>query len=236
MVQINKREEIQLIIERYVRRKSLPELFMYDPLSPAVYMGQQEKQRTLIHCLKRAGMPPLADRRLLEIGCGSGSNLQIFLSLGFRPDHLVGNELLEDRLEIARKSLPSQVTLLPGDASELELPDMSFDIVVQSTVFTSILDLDFQQKLARRMWRLVNLGGGVLWYDFTFNNPRNPDVRGIPMTRIRELFPEGRITAWRLTLVPPLSRFVTKIHPICYTLFNMLPFLRTHVLCWIRKD
>ena len=27
-------------------------------------------------------------------------------------------------------------------------------------------------------------GGGVLWYDFTVNNPRNPDVRGVPMKRV----------------------------------------------------
>jgi hypothetical protein len=28
---------------------------------------------------------------------------------------------------------------------------------------------------------------------------------------------------------------MTVIHPTLYTLFNMFPFLRTHVLCWIRK-
>jgi hypothetical protein len=32
-----------------------------------------------------------------------------------------------------------------------------------------------------------------------------------------------------------LSRMVTKIHPGLYTLFNVLPVLRTHVLCWISK-
>ena len=41
------------------------------------------------------------------------------------------------------------------------------------------------------MWRWVRPGGGVLWYDFTFDNPRNPDVRGVPLARVRELFPHG---------------------------------------------
>lgn len=75
----------------------------------------------------------------------------------------------------------------------------------------------------------------MLWYDSTYNTPQNQDVRGVPVCRIRELFPEGEIKIWRLTLAPPISRIVTKIHPSFYTLFNMLPILRTHVLCWIRK-
>jgi SAM-dependent methyltransferase len=208
----------------------------YSPIAPDVIMSQQEKIRAIIRCLKRAGMPPLAERRLLEIGCGSGNNLQLFLLLGFRPDHLVGNELLEERVEVARALLPSQVTLAPGDASDLHFKDESFDIVLQSTVFTSILDSDFRQKLALHLWRLVKPGGGVLWYDFTFNNPRNPDVQGIPLVRIRQLFPEGEITAWRVTLAPPISRMVTRVHPCLYTLFNLVPFLRTHLLCWIRKS
>ena len=30
------------------------------------------------------------------------------------------------------------------------------------------------------MWAAVKPGGGVLWYDFTVDNPRNADVRGVP--------------------------------------------------------
>lgn len=85
------------------------------------------------------------------------------------------------------------------------------------------------------MWSMVKPQGGVLWYDFIFNNPNNPDVRGISILRIHELFPGGKIKVWRLTLAPPISRRVTKIHPSFYTLLNYIPFLRTHVLCWIEK-
>jgi len=44
-----------------------------------------------------------------------------------------------------------------GDAAEIDLAEGSFDIVYQSTVFTSILDNGFQQKLADRMWALDKL-------------------------------------------------------------------------------
>src|SRR5690606_20407090 len=118
-------------------------------------------------------------------------NLLDLIRLGFRPEDLVGNELREDRLAEARACLPASVVLLAGDASALDLEDRSFDIVLQSTVFTSVLDDAFQERLAARMWSLVRPGGGILWYDFTWDNPRNPDVRGVSRRRVRRLFPGG---------------------------------------------
>jgi hypothetical protein len=79
-------------------------------------------------------------------------------------------------------------------------------------------------------------GGGVLWYDFTVDNPRNPDVRGMPPARIRALFPEARLESRRVTLAPPLARAVCRLHPGLYTLCNALPPLRTHLLCWLGKS
>ena len=122
-----------------------------------------------------------------------------------------------------------------GDASSLDLGTERFDVVFQSTVFSSILDDEFQSRLARRMWALIQPGGQALWYDFTYDNPRNPDVRGVPVARIRALFPEGALSVHRLTLAPPIARPLTRIHPSLYTLVNLLPLLRTHVLCSIRK-
>jgi hypothetical protein len=75
----------------------------------------------------------------------------------------------------------------------------------------------------------------VLFYDFTVDNPRNPDVRGVPLARLRQLFPHGHCTHRRVTLAPPLARAVTKLHPALYTALNTLPWLRTHVLAWIEK-
>jgi ubiquinone/menaquinone biosynthesis C-methylase UbiE len=172
---------------------------------------------------------------VLEVGCGTGGNLLELLRMGFAPRHLVGIELLPERFAQAMQTLPSAVTLMQGDASTVKLPDQSEDIVLQSTVFSSLLDAPFQWRLAQTMWRWVRPGGGVLWYDFTVNNPANPDVRGVPVERIRELFPEGRVQHQRVTLAPPLARRVCALHPRLYPVFNALPLLRTHVLAWIEK-
>jgi ubiquinone/menaquinone biosynthesis C-methylase UbiE len=157
------------------------------------------------------------------------------IRLGFRPENLTGNELLPGRLAITRLRLPSGVKLVSGDAREIAVEPGSFDIVYQSMAFTSILDDAFQQDLAAGMWTLVKPGGGILWYDFLYKHPNNPDVRAMPLQRVRKLFPEGSLTSWRVTLAPPISRRVTQIHPSLYAAFNTVPLLRTHVLCWIRK-
>jgi SAM-dependent methyltransferase len=227
--------ETDLVRERYARRQNRPVIAYYHPLYPAVYMAAQERERALIRWIHTCDLAPVEEKRVLEVGCGLGDNLLQFMRLGFRPENLTGNELLPDRLLKARERLPNAIALLQGDASELPLEVGQFDVVFQSVVFSSLLDEAFQRKLADRMWSLVKPGGGILWYDFVFNNPANPDVRGISEARIQTLFPEGTIKTWRLTLAPPISRKVTKLHPGLYTVCNLLPFLRTHRLCWIHK-
>lgn len=226
-------DEIDAVRERYARRELAD--WRYNRLNPAALLPAQERERAILTLFRRLGWSDLAGRRVLEVGCGTGGNLLELLRMGFSPRNLVGVELLADRFAQAMQLLPSGVTLMQGDASLVKLPDESEDIVYQSTVFSSLLDAPFQWRLAQTMWRWVRPGGGVLWYDFTVNNPRNPDVRGVPVSRIRELFPHGRLDYRRITLAPPIARQVCRVHPMLYSWFNALPFLRTHVLAWIEK-
>ena len=226
--------ELEKIAGRYERRKAIVG-DRYARFNPEVIARTQERQRALVSLLKAQEIPGLAGVDILEIGCGSGSNLLELLMLGATPEHLTGNELLPERAAQARRILPQAVRIFPGDASVLPFNDASFDIVYQSTVFSSILDDDLQCRIAEAMWRWVRPGGGILWYDFTFNNPSNSDVRGVPLKRLKMLFPSGRISARRVTLAPPISRRVVRIHPKMYGVFNALPLLRTHILCFIQK-
>lgn len=219
--------ELDAIAQRYARRDAGDR---YSLLRPEVWQMWQERQRALLKLLaRRPGVP--ADWRATEVGCGAGGNLLDLLRLGLRPEHLTGIELLPERLVSARAALPERVRLLAGDASSAEVVPESQDLVLQSTVFSSILDDALQQRVASAMWRWLKPGGAIVWYDFTVNNPRNPDVRGVPLARVRELFPQGRFTARRVTLAPPLARAL----PAAYALFNLVPWLRTHRLVLIEK-
>ena len=218
---------------RYARRAAHDD--RYSLTRPAALMAMQERQRALLRLFARRGLTDLSTLRLLEVGSGGGGNLLELLVLGFRPEHLAGIELLPERHAAARARLPAALTLTCGDASTAAIAEASLDIVFVSTVFSSLLDDAFQQRLAEAMWRWVKPGGGVLWYDFTVDNPNNADVRGVPLARIRSLFPQARFEHRRITLAPPIARAVCRVHPALYTLCNALPPLRTHVLCWLGK-
>ena len=225
--------ESNAIAERYARRRDADP--RYSMLQPDVWMTLQERQRAVLRRFAAQGLDP-SSVRLLEVGCGEGGNLLELLRMGFAPERLSGIELIEDRLNVARDRLPQALRLHSGDALAVALPSDSQDIVFVSTVFSSILDKATQHALAAAMWRWLRPGGAVLWYDFAVDNPRNPDVRGVPRARLGELFPEGWLQVQRVTLAPPIARRVCRLHPSLYTVFNTIPLLRTHLLAWITKS
>ena len=225
-------DEPSAVAARYARRGSADR---YSALQPDVLLLLQERQRALRRRLAAQGITDLAPLHVVEVGCGSGGNLLELLRLGCAPEHLQGIELLPERHAQARQVLPAATRLWLGDAVQAPVADATQDIVMQCTVFSSLLDDAFQQRLAQTMWRWLRPGGAVLWYDFTVDNPRNRDVRGVPLARLQALFPQGRIRSQRVTLAPPLARAVCRVHPSLYTVFNLLPWLRTHVLAWVEK-
>ncbi len=223
--------ETQKIIERYEKRsETLVDLITAEE---ACFDGfvQKEKESRFRLILKKYFTHP-EEIKLLEIGAGSGRNLMIFNELGLVRANLYANELMPERIEMLRQSFPD-INIYEGDANKLDNTlDGTFDIVLQSTVFTSILDSSFKQKLANKMWSLVKPGGMVLWYDFAFDNPRNKDVKGVKRAEVKELFKNSKnITFHKVTLAPPIGRRVKKLYP----LFYVFPFLRTHLIAVIEK-
>jgi SAM-dependent methyltransferase len=229
---MSKHREPGELAERYARRGD-PQ--RYSMLRADVRHSVHERQRAMLRFFESKLQTPLAALDLVEVGCGAGGNLLELLRFGFAPARLQGVELLADRLAHARAVLPEALHLHGGDALDLALPPASQDIVFVSTVFSSLLDCDYQQRLASHLWSWLRPGGAVLWYDFTINNPCNADVRGMPRSCVAALFPGGQLTWQRVTLAPPVARAAVRIHPTLYTVLNALPLLRTHALAWIAK-
>lgn len=95
-------------------------------------------------------------RSLLEVGCGTG-----FVLAGLRDAfpalRLVGSELFEEGLAIARHRLPD-VELVQLDALEMAFPD-EFDVV---GAFDVLEHVDEDERALRGMQRALRPGGGLL--------------------------------------------------------------------------
>lgn len=194
----------------------------------------QDLERRLLRALRRSGCLPLKDKRALEVGCGTGHFLRELVKWGADPARVVGIDLLEDRLEAARRLAPPGMRIERRDAAETGFAAGSFDVVMQMTVFTSILSSDVRRRVAAEMSRILAPGGSIVWYDFRINNPRNPDTRAVRRAEIRSLFPGAAIEFGTATLVPPLARRLAPHVPTVCSLLARLPFLRTHYLAIIR--
>ena len=168
--------------------------------------------------------------KMLEIGAGGGANIPFFSQLGFPNTNIYANELLDNRMSNLKENFPD-ITHFPGNALDIKANE-KFDIVFQSTVFTSILDDGFKQQLANKIVNMLTPNGIVLWYDFVYDNPKNKAVKGIRKNEIIKLFPEAKkITFHKVTLAPPIGRRVGKLYPF----FNALSFLRSHTIAKIEK-
>jgi len=218
--------EIEMVKQRYEKRKQTKRV---ENIWFSKFI-QYERELKYFEIIKN-NFQTLNDKKLIEIGAGGGDNLLALKRFGFDWSNIYANELLDDRVEILKKNLPNS-NIFAGDALKLEFKNY-FDIVFQSTVFTSILDYDFKKRLANKMFDMTKNDGLVLWYDFKYDNPNNKDVKGVGKNEIKELFPNAKkIIFYNVTLAPPIGRRVGKF----YNLINFIfPFLRTHIVAEIYK-
>jgi SAM-dependent methyltransferase len=224
--------EILRIRAEYERRhREIPKDFYGWGRLPNYFLDTQ-LVRDCINGLKREKMFPLENLSVADIGCGSGRWLLEFAQ--WEASEIHGIELDETRLRKAKERLPS-ADLHAGDARHTPWADNSFDIVSHFTLFSSILNDNVRKQIAAEMLRIVKPTGVILWFDFRFNNPRNPGVRGIGAQEIRHLFPGCNVKLKSVTLAPPIARAVVPVSWIAATMLEKLPFLRTHYLGLIRK-
>lgn len=217
----------------YSRRQG--DAVRYSWFNPGHLFFVQQRERQVLTVLKRSGFSSLEAKTILEIGCGTGYWLREFIKWGARPENITGVDLLSDRIAEARHLCPEGLEVQCGNATVLGFPDATFDLVLQSTVFSSVLDPMMKRQMASEMVRVLKQDGLILWYDYHVNNPWNPDARGVKKREIYQLFPNCRIKLQRITLAPPLARLLApRSWLVCY-LLERIPLLCTHYLGVIQK-
>lgn len=192
-----------------------------------------QRTKALRTLLLKHGEQNYRKKLLLEIGCGSGGILKEYSNLGFQSSNLFGIDLLLDRLEEARINIPP-ANLVNSDGQMLPFPSGTFDLVVQYTAFSSILDPSIKKKMALEMHRALKPDGQLIWYDFWWN-PLNKQTLGIKPGEIKALFPGCTYKFKKITLAPPIARRVVPISVGLATFLETLQFLNSHYLVLISK-
>lgn len=206
---------------------------------PHLFMFQQ-RQRAILSTLKKNKFTDLSNKLILEMGCGGGGVLTEYLGFGALPEKMYGVDLLFDRLHHAHHIL-SGSGFANADGQALPFPAQTFDLVLQSTAISSILDEELRTTICADMLRVLRRpdpvsgkpGGMILSYDFWLN-PTNPQTRGVTPPEIKQLFPKCSYQFQRITLAPPITR---KLAPISWGLCLLLENLKifnTHYLVAIR--
>ena len=226
-------EEEVRIQERYAKRNNN---HLYSWFNEGHLFFVQQRERAVLSTLKREGLSSLGNSRIFEVGCGGGGWIRDFIRWGALPKNLTAVECLDERVCEANVLCPEGVNIQKGNGAKLSQPSNHYDIVLQSTVFTSVLDLEVKKAIASELMRIVKNDGIILWYDFHVNNPSNPDVKGVGKKEIHHLFPGCSVRLQRITLAPPLYRLIAPFSWGVAGFLERLKVFNTHYLGIIKKE
>jgi SAM-dependent methyltransferase len=214
-----------------------------NPVARFAAEGRLRGLRALLPDLTARFGPP-SGWRVLEAGVGSGGLLPWLRDeAGVPEDRLAGIDLSGDRILAAARALP-RADVRPGSAAELPWPSASFEIVVASTLFSSVLDPDLRSRIAGECLRVLAPGGVVLWYDMrddfllagVFRRLAKPAEDWLGRGEIARLFPGCTLRLRRATLFLPLARPLLSVSPaLARAAEAVKPFLRGHYLGLVIK-
>ncbi len=203
-----------------------------DPANPGFSELQAERWRKIAGIIgaRLRGVSPL---RVMDVGCGRGSDLGHIA--GLRPDaELFGVDLSEERVAAARRAVPG-ATLWVGEGGTLPFPDRSVQLVMLSTVLSSILDPATRRQVAAEAYRIVADDGILLIYDIRLPSPANPNVCRIGKRELGALLPAARIRPHSVTLLPPMARSLCRRWPGLYRPLASVRPLRSHYLSVVAR-
>jgi ubiquinone/menaquinone biosynthesis C-methylase UbiE len=103
---------------------------------------------------------------IVDVGCGQGRSFPL-LKMAFRPNRLIGVEMEDENLEIARKRAAADgipVDFLENDCAAIDLADESADIVFCHQTLHHLVQ---QEKSLSEFYRILKPGGVLLLAEST---------------------------------------------------------------------
>lgn len=186
----------------------------------------RDRDQALIRYLGRS-LP--VSGRVLDIGCGDGRLAAIAKEAGLPIMAWVGVDLDPDAVASASRRFPF-ASFIEASADRLPLEPASVDVVVASTLFSSLPSPDLEAAVAAEIRRVLAPAGWLVWYDLRYDNPANRAVHGLSRRRIAQLFPGWKAEIRPITLLPPIARRLGATTPVLYPLLEKMPLLRSHLV------
>lgn len=227
--------EQQRITEAYHQREKEINNWRYSKINPSYLYLLQSRDREFFARLNRQGVKSLAGLKILDVGCGKGDFLNFLVSAGFDPQKCYGVDIITERIATAKKNNP-KIHYHCLDAQKLPYEDNIFDIIVQYTTFTSILNLQIKRKIAREMQRVLKPDGIIFWYDFFIKSPKNLSAKAIKTREIYSLFSHCQINFKKITLAPPIMRRLASKFLILPIILEKIRILNSHYFAVITKE
>ena len=123
--------------------------------------------------LRQIGMkvyPPKEEMLVLDVGCGTGTNLDLYRKAGCR---VFGIDASPAMLEEAKNKLGNQAELLLGSATEMCYPDESFDLVIGMLTLHEMRQ-NIRSQVMNEMVRVLKQEGRILLIDYHPGSVRFP--------------------------------------------------------------
>ena len=170
---------------------------------------------------------------VLDLGCGTGELFEAVGGAGVEAEW-TGVDLLPESLEVARNRYPT-ARWIEASADRLPLATASADVVVASTLFSSLPSPEFQERVAAEIRRVLRPSGWLIWYDLRYPSPGNPSVHPITAALLARLFTDWASDLSTTTLLPPIARRLGPATDVLYGLLAAPSPMRSHIVGRLQK-
>lgn len=174
-----------------------------------LWLTEEERYATYPWLYEAAEFRKHAGEKVLEIGCGTGSDLLQFARHGA---HATGVDVTPEHIRLARERVGDRAQILRADATALPFPDGSFDYVYSHGVLHHI---NQPRKVVEEIFRLLKPAGrfniqvyafwslahavyrlrhGREWKQFIENSREPVYIRLYTASELRSLFSPAQVT------------------------------------------
>lgn len=221
-------QELDRIRATYARYSREGRSRLWDSANRGYARILRDRDTALVDLLRQS-QPADGAGRVLDVGCGDGRLAGAAGAAAMPIDLWVGVDLDPSSLSTAAVAHPWAI-FVEGSADALPFPPGSFDVVVASTLFSSLPSADLESDVALEISRVLRPGGWLIWYDLRYDNPWNGAVHCVSRRRIGELFSGWTAELRALTLVPPIARRLGPLTSVGYPVLHAVPALRSHLV------